>query len=192
MRGGGKPVPTKLMLGEAAIFHGDAFTVVDLKRYVSESLGLFPDSQVISLNGNPLPDDAELHNYTESTESDLILKLSVQAPKSKILGIGAGGNIIQDIYRDTSDARLWDVGNSKILNIHTINASSFEEFTSMIPSRLKKEEVSRQPESHIRDLASGDTYLDLDHLDADIQAPLAVPVALLEVDQTLPWFHGIS
>ncbi|KAJ5611555.1 polyubiquitin [Penicillium herquei] len=176
LRGGGKLVPTRLMLGEDTIYHGDACTVVDLKSYVTRSLGLFPGSQVISLNGNPLPDNAELDDYIKSTGPDLILKLSIQASKPKNLGIGAGGNIIQEVHRDTSDARLWDVGSSKILNIHIIHGPSFEELTSLTPFSLKREA----------------TYLDSDSLDADIRVPLAVPVSLLEVDQTLPWFHGIS
>ena len=49
----------------------------------------------------------------------------------KSLTIGAGGNIIQHIERDQNDPRVWDVANSKILNVQLIDARTFRLVTGL-------------------------------------------------------------
>jgi hypothetical protein len=47
------------------------------------------------------------------------------------LGIGAGGSIIQHIERDDNDPRIWDVANSKILNVQIIDSTTFRLLTGL-------------------------------------------------------------
>jgi hypothetical protein len=55
-------------------------------------------------------------------------------PQERItLGIGAGGNIAQEIYADKSNPRLWDVASSKILYIHIVNSLDFTAVTGLAP-----------------------------------------------------------
>ncbi|KAK3167766.1 hypothetical protein OEA41_010895 [Lepraria neglecta] len=48
-----------------------------------------------------------------------------------LLGIGAGGSIIQHIERDENDPRIWDVANSKILNVQIIDSTTFRSLTGL-------------------------------------------------------------
>ena len=57
----------------------------------------------------------------------------MRQPNRVALGIGAGGNIIQEIHADKSDPRLWDVGSSKILNIQIVNSREFNAITGLAP-----------------------------------------------------------
>lgn len=50
-----------------------------------------------------------------------------------LLGIGAGGSIIQHIERDENDPRIWDVANSKILNVQIIDSTTFRSLTGLDP-----------------------------------------------------------
>ena len=63
----------------------------------------------------------------------LILKLHILPPEPVTLGIGVGGNILQEIKADTSDPRMWDVANSKILYIHIVNSRDFKTITGVPP-----------------------------------------------------------
>jgi hypothetical protein len=49
------------------------------------------------------------------------------------LGIGAGGTIIQHIERDENNPRIWDVANSKILNVQIIDSTTFRLVTRLNP-----------------------------------------------------------
>jgi hypothetical protein len=49
------------------------------------------------------------------------------------LGVGAGGNIVQHVEADTNDPRLWDVENSRIINIQLLDARSFTVVTGLPP-----------------------------------------------------------
>jgi hypothetical protein len=51
----------------------------------------------------------------------------------KALAIAPGGNIVQHIEPDTNESRIWDVANSKILNIQLIDARTFKLVTNMDP-----------------------------------------------------------
>ena len=49
------------------------------------------------------------------------------------LGIGGGGLISQHIEPDDDDQRIWDVANSKMLNVHLINSNDFYLITGSPP-----------------------------------------------------------
>src|SRR5271154_3035491 len=49
------------------------------------------------------------------------------------LGVGAGGSIMQHIERDENDPRIWDVANSKILNVQIIDSTTFRLVTGLNP-----------------------------------------------------------
>jgi hypothetical protein len=61
------------------------------------------------------------------------LYLTIRPNEPTVLGIGAGGSIVQDIERDESDPRLWDRANSKIVNIHLLDAATFRSVTGLEP-----------------------------------------------------------
>ena len=52
-----------------------------------------------------------------------------------LLGIGPGGSITQHIERDENDPRIWDVANSKILNVQIIDSTTFRSLTGLNPPR---------------------------------------------------------
>ena len=47
--------------------------------------------------------------------------------------MGAGGSITQHIERDENDPRIWDVANSKILNVQIIDSTTFRSLTGLNP-----------------------------------------------------------
>lgn len=63
----------------------------------------------------------------------LTLDLVVRPQERTTLGIGAGGNIAQEIHADKSDPRLWDVASSKILYIRIVNSQDFRTVTGLAP-----------------------------------------------------------
>lgn len=62
------------------------------------------------------------------------LTLIAEAEKEvKALAVAPGGNIIQHIEPDTNDPRLWDVANSKILNLQLVDSRTFRLVTGLKP-----------------------------------------------------------
>ena len=57
----------------------------------------------------------------------------MQEPTVRTLGMGAGGKIIQNIEPDHNDPRMWDVANSKLLNIHLVDSRTFKLVSNMDP-----------------------------------------------------------
>lgn len=74
-----------------------------------------------------------LLGYDPSGAIKHTLELTVRAQKQITLGIGAGGDILQEILADTANPRLWDVGNSKILNVHIVDSHRFRDITGLAP-----------------------------------------------------------
>lgn len=73
--------------------------------------------------------DFTLHNYLNAT-----INLTIIPNDSAIrLGMGAGGLISQHIEPDENDPRIWDVANSKMLNIQIINSNDFYLITGSPP-----------------------------------------------------------
>lgn len=80
--------------------------------------------------------DEPLPPYIEKS-----LYLSIRPREPSTLGIGVGGNIIQDIEKDDNDPRLWDIANSKFLFIHLLEASTCE---SILGPGLSRSPIARQ------------------------------------------------
>jgi hypothetical protein len=73
--------------------------------------------------------DESAHRYDGK-----ILDLTVNSDTHPTpLGIGAGGRIIQHIERDENDPRIWDVANSKILNVQILDSTAFRLVTGLNP-----------------------------------------------------------
>jgi hypothetical protein len=67
-----------------------------------------------------------------------ILDLSVASDSRPTqLGVGAGGSIMQHIERDENDPRIWDVTNSKILNVQIIDTTTFKLVTGLNPPETR-------------------------------------------------------
>lgn len=77
----------------------------------------------------PLLLDESTVTYTGKT---LDLKV-MKEPTVMALGMGAGGKIIQNIEPDHNDPRMWDLANSKLLNIHLIDSRTFKLVSNMDP-----------------------------------------------------------
>ena len=60
------------------------------------------------------------------------MNLTLREDEELVLSIAAGGTIKQSIEEDTNNPRIWDVANSKLLNIQLINSTSFEEITGIL------------------------------------------------------------
>jgi hypothetical protein len=67
-------------------------------------------------------------------DGEKILDLTVTSDSRPTrLGVGAGGSIVQHIERDENDPRIWDVANSKILNVQIIDSTTFRLVTGLEP-----------------------------------------------------------
>jgi hypothetical protein len=75
--------------------------------------------------------DENVLPYCEKT-LDLI---RAAASRPTALGIGSGGSIIQHIERDDNNPRIWDVANSKILNVQIIDSTTFKLVTGFDPPK---------------------------------------------------------
>ncbi|KIV92177.1 polyubiquitin [Exophiala mesophila] len=127
LAGGGAPTVT-VMLGSTIVYDGYVNNIGDLKQEIFKNIGIFPHIQILTWNGNRLSDDYDPRGRIKHT-----LELIVQQPNRVALGIGAGGNIVQNIYADKCDPQLWDVGSSKILNIQILNSREFNAITGLAP-----------------------------------------------------------
>jgi hypothetical protein len=81
---------------------------------------------------------ADSHFTGESANrfASKILDLAVASDsRATQLGVGAGGSIIQHIELDENDLRIWDVANSKILNVQIIDSTTFRLVTKLDPPK---------------------------------------------------------
>ncbi|EHK21338.1 uncharacterized protein TRIVIDRAFT_70307 [Trichoderma virens Gv29-8] len=212
LRGGGSPGFTTVTLGGSKILVRKVTDVSQLKADIFRTFGIFVHCQQFDL-----PDDFFL------ADKSLTLELKLRPHELVPLGIGAGGNLIQEIIKDKSNPAIWDVGSSKILSIHIINS---HDFTTITGKPAPKAPVPRETylalslsrgkplrgknynkgkgvssngafdnligldegeEDDFKDdwgLTLSDTYAS----DGDDRFPLA----LLETDQTVPWFRGLG
>ncbi|RYP05250.1 hypothetical protein DL765_009897 [Monosporascus sp. GIB2] len=121
LRGGGYPVITVTLSG-TPVFVGKVKDVAHLKAKIFETLGIYVHRQQFDL-----PDDFCL------ADKSLTLELKIHPQERVALGIGVGGNIIQEIVEDKSDPGIWDVGSSKILYVHIVNSQDFRAITGLPP-----------------------------------------------------------
>lgn len=105
-------------------------------------------------------------------EEGVTLNLRIRDPEPVTLSIGPGGSISQEIHADTSNPRLWDVANSRILYVHIVNSNEFESITGRI---VPESTISRKEALEMR--GSSDLTPETE-------------LVLLEPDQTVPWFLG--
>ncbi|RYP63531.1 hypothetical protein DL771_009227 [Monosporascus sp. 5C6A] len=135
LRGGGYPAITVTLCG-TAVFVGNVKDVAHLKAKVFEAIGICVHRQQFDL-----PDDFCL------ADKDLTLELKIRPQERVALGVGAGGNIIQEIVEDKSDPGIWDVGSSKILYVHIVNSQDFRAITGLPPPETP---ISRETYSDLR------------------------------------------
>ncbi|KLU90642.1 hypothetical protein MAPG_10494 [Magnaporthiopsis poae ATCC 64411] len=77
----------------------------------------------------PVGDDELASRFMSKT---LIVTASTLV-SARMLGLGAGGFIRQKIEPDTNDPRIWDVANSRILNVQLLDSRSFRAVTGLPP-----------------------------------------------------------
>ncbi len=70
-----------------------------------------------------------LHEYLAK-----IVDLTIIPSESAVrLGVGAGGLISQHLEPDENDPRIWDIANSKMLNVQIVNSDDFYVITGNPP-----------------------------------------------------------
>ncbi len=63
-----------------------------------------------------------------------VLHLSVMPDDTlTLLGVGAGGRVVQAIQRDMNSPRIWDVASAKILNLQIVDSATFRRVTGLDP-----------------------------------------------------------
>lgn len=127
-----------------------------LKAELFRTTGIKPERQILTYKGVELQSGIFTH-YNSRLESSFharllettlikastdsiispylrkILYLTLRPNEPAVLGIGAGGNVAQDIKRDESDPRFWDIANSRIVNIRLLEATTFRSVTGLTP-----------------------------------------------------------
>ncbi|KAF5010114.1 hypothetical protein FDECE_3700 [Fusarium decemcellulare] len=205
LRGGGGP-PTTVLFGDTVIFQGYVKNVADLKIIIFRTHGYPIQDQYYEL-----PDDFELWNHERT------LRLTIFQPGKKGLGIGAGANIVQNIHRDESDPRMWDIGSSKILYVHLVDSRDFKAITGLPPPLAPISRDVRPLDIGLYDDEEGegisadgafDKLVSLEEMEEveghggaywegsdDRRVGGRVPgypLTLLEPDQTLPLFRAVG
>ncbi|KAF2188394.1 hypothetical protein K469DRAFT_661153 [Zopfia rhizophila CBS 207.26] len=129
LRGGGTHICVLYHEQEERIYLVGNETILEVKHQIQRTLRVPVKRQILSYGGKELDDAASIEPYCTKT-----LELSVPpASQLTMLGVGAGGNIEQHIERDTHDPRIWDVANSKMLNIQIVDATTFRTVTGLSP-----------------------------------------------------------
>lgn len=195
LRGGGGGI-TRVRIGGVVIFKGRASHVGELKMKIFHSLGIFPhlqnyglpDGESPKLVHHQIPNLRDALGLTTTVLDEILsegytLDLQILAPEPLTMGIGPGGSITQKIHADTSDPRIWDVANSKILYVHLVNSEEFEAITGLPPPKPPnpRNEVTRP----------GSTSSDISEQEFDMSESMGRSnLTLLEPDQTVPWFDA--
>ncbi|OTB13627.1 hypothetical protein K445DRAFT_24472 [Daldinia sp. EC12] len=191
--------PLIVVFSGVEVFCGLQISAAGLKARLFDKLGILPHCQIFQRDGIEVSDEF----ITSYSPYDERLTLELVVRPQPTLGIGAGGNIIQDICPDNSDPRLWDVASSKILHIQIINS---ERLGSIIgpaaaPERPIDSAVDRKrkrEDSHgvFDGLISvdapdeiGTSYEGMEQGGGNTTTTVA-PITLLQTDQTIPKFKG--
>lgn len=129
LRGGGTHICVLYNEQEERIYLGGYESILEVKHRIQRILSVPVERQILSYGGKELDDAASIKPYCTET-----LELSVlPASQLTMLGVGAGGSIEQHIECDTHDPRIWDVANSKMLNIQIVDATTFRAVTGLSP-----------------------------------------------------------
>jgi hypothetical protein len=98
-----------------------------LKNAIFQRFQIPIERQVLSLDGTPLK------QWITTDHVHKVLVLSLLPTEQVRMGISIGGNIKQDIEPDERSPRIWDVANSRILNVQIINSVDFHAVTGRQP-----------------------------------------------------------
>jgi hypothetical protein len=55
------------------------------------------------------------------------------APQLEVMGIAAGGKLIQDLVADFRPPHMWNTSRTRLTNIHIFSPASFEAVTHIVP-----------------------------------------------------------
>ncbi|KAF7554773.1 hypothetical protein G7Z17_g2655 [Cylindrodendrum hubeiense] len=129
LSGGGYCITILYQEKEKKLWFGSDDRMSAAKQQLFKELHIPIWQQILTWDGQIVDDDEHPLSYRNK-----VLTLTL-APRATALGIGAGGTIIQHIERDTYDPAIWDVGNSKILNIQIIDSTTFRSVTGLDPPK---------------------------------------------------------
>ncbi|KAK6954785.1 hypothetical protein Daesc_004754 [Daldinia eschscholtzii] len=190
--------PLIVVFSGVEVFRGLQISAVVLKARLFDKLGILPHCQIFQRDGIEVSDEfiTSHSRYHERVTLELVVR------PQPTLGIGAGGNIIQDICPDNSDPRLWDVASSKILHIQIVNseilgsiigpAAAPERPIDSAVDRKRKREDSHGVFDGLTSVDApdeiGTSYEGMEQ-GGGVTIPDS-PIMLLQTDQTIPKFKG--
>ncbi|KAH8744419.1 hypothetical protein F5882DRAFT_446538 [Hyaloscypha sp. PMI_1271] len=133
LRGGGDSVVVNVMYDgqmEEVFLSRDA-NISMIKKSLAFILRIPSIRQILMFNGEALDNYTRAQPYSGKT---LDLTVITDSHPTQ-LSVGVGGSITQHIERDKNDPRIWDVANSKILNIQIIDSTTFKLVTGLDPPK---------------------------------------------------------
>ncbi|KAK2846370.1 hypothetical protein FQN49_005792 [Arthroderma sp. PD_2] len=60
-------------------------------------------------------------------------RVSRRRERASQMGISAGGKLVQDIYKDKNDHRIWNTDAARLINVHIFDPRTFESVTHIVP-----------------------------------------------------------
>jgi len=117
---------------------GNKALVWDLLRKVADHYGGGNlDFYRLVFRGNPLEPLGRLDYYAIDDEATIYMIQKLRGGGSgpefpKVMAIGAGGSISQNVKSDKQPPNIWDTSRSKVINIQIVNALVFERLTGII------------------------------------------------------------
>ncbi|KAK0509728.1 hypothetical protein JMJ35_008122 [Cladonia borealis] len=129
LRGGAPAVDVRILDKIVRFWFIEISSIISLKQEIRTKTGIPPERQILSFEGKVLGDDYSLHEYVAK-----IVDLTIIPDECAVrLGVGAGGLISQHLEPDENNPRIWDVANSKMLNVQIVNSNDFYVITGNPP-----------------------------------------------------------
>jgi hypothetical protein len=88
------------------------------------------------LRESDLDDDSAFAYEIDSGEDDTLEASNSAiepAPRLEVMGIAAGGKLIQDLVADFRPRHTWNTSRTRLTNIHIFSPASFEAVTHIVP-----------------------------------------------------------